>query len=136
MSEYHAAIGLAELDGWDEKQAMLHRTARDFRLAAEKHGVPKSQLVTWPTVASCYAFFMAEHATQANATVERLAAAQIESRRWYGLGLHRHAAYHHAVRAGTFATTEQIGARLIGLPVHFGMASALVDRVCSVLLPR
>src|SRR4029078_4749782 len=34
MSEYHAAIGLAELDGWDEKRRAILRAAEAYRCAA------------------------------------------------------------------------------------------------------
>jgi dTDP-4-amino-4,6-dideoxygalactose transaminase len=135
LSEYHAAVGLAELDGWAHKQAQLHQTAQAFAHMAAQYGLER-QLVHWPEVASCYAFFLADNAADADAATASLARQGVASRRWYNAGLHQHAAYQDAVRANTLACTEQIGQQLIGLPLHFDMPASALQQIGQALAQR
>lgn len=132
ISEYHAAIGLAELDGWPAKQAQLHQTARQYRHIASQYRLGRN-FITWPDVAACYAFVEARDAADADRLIGHLAAQGIETRRWYHTGLHQHPAYASAPHAGPLACTEDIGQRLIGLPLHFAMTESAMHRVLRSL---
>jgi len=130
LSEYHAAVGLAELDDWTVKKAQLHQTARQYKQIASQYSLAH-RLVTWPDVAACYAFVEARDAQDAHQLIERLARHGIETRRWYHTGLHHHPAYSNATHARPLICTEDIGKRLIGLPLHFAMAEPAMHRILA-----
>jgi dTDP-4-amino-4,6-dideoxygalactose transaminase len=114
MSEYHAAVGLAGLDGWDTARANLLRTAATYRNEAEMAGL-KHRIITAPEIASYYTLFIAEHEEHADAVCETLDRELIEHRAWYGRGLHQEPAF--AVSAcDPLPNTVEIASRLIGLP--------------------
>src|SRR5262249_23402697 len=54
MSEYHAAIGLAELHGWDEKRVAYARVSDHYRDCASRLGLG-ARLIIPPLLAWCYA---------------------------------------------------------------------------------
>lgn len=129
MSEYHAAVGLAELDGWSVKRADLNRVAARYRAAVKTRGL---RLHTAPEVGSCYALFEAENAAQAQAAQTSLQDGGIDYRLWYGLGLHRER-YFHAHSRDALPAVEALAPRLIGLPVAPDLADDAVDRIVEAL---
>jgi dTDP-4-amino-4,6-dideoxygalactose transaminase len=114
-SEYHAAIGLAELDAWPAKRAALLRVAATYRLEFDKVHLD-SRLITAPDVASCYVIFRCENVAEAESIVLCMTAELIESRFWYGRGLHRQAYFSSRVHKTCFVT-DDLAPRLIALPV-------------------
>lgn len=115
MSEYHAAVGLAELDGWDAKRRSFAHVAATYAREAERHGIA-DRIVIAPAVASCYVLFVALDAVEAAAVRTALDGARIEHRLWYGGGLHREPAFSTALRDDDLGRTERIAAVIIGLP--------------------
>jgi dTDP-4-amino-4,6-dideoxygalactose transaminase len=130
MSEYHAAVGHAELDGWAGKRAEMHAVASAYRerlaaagLAERFHGAPR--------IGSNYALF---DAGSDAARIERaLDAADIGWRRWYGDGLHRQEHFTGAPR-DALPVTESVATRLLGIPTAPDLTPAHVDRVVAALL--
>jgi dTDP-4-amino-4,6-dideoxygalactose transaminase len=131
MSEYHAAVGLAELDGWPEKHAALDRVAMAYRRLARSAGVG-SRLVVSPQVAGCYALFRCSDDAEAAEVVRSLSSSQIESRFWYGQGLHRQPYYADASR-DTLSVTETIAPLMIALPIAPDLPETAIRRVVSAL---
>ena len=86
MSEYHAAVGLAELDGWVRKRARLRHVADRYRQAAATRGL---RVHTAPAISSCYVLLEAATQVQAHAVQASLRERGIDYRLWYGTGLHR-----------------------------------------------
>ncbi len=114
MSEYHAAVGLAELDGWAEKRAAYARVYDRYRECARRHGVG-DRLVVAPLIASCYALYEAATAEEAQAVGAALTGAGVEHRYWYGLGLPREP-YFADVPRDALPGVESLAHRLIGIP--------------------
>lgn len=128
MSEYHAAVGLAELDSWDAKRAALLAVAGVYRSAAAR-GL---RFHTAPMLGSNHVLFEAvdrEHAIAAQADLER---GGIDHRFWYGPGLHRHP-YFHGVSRDPLPQVEQLAPRLLGLPMAHDLAPEVVERIVSTL---
>ena len=82
MSEYHAAVGLAELDGWLAKRASCGSGGRVS--TTNGSGWSWRPLLVAPEVAGCYALFRCADPAESAAIVEALAAWNIETRLWYG----------------------------------------------------
>jgi len=131
MSEYHAAVGLAELDGWPAKRSAFIRVAETYHRAAVLHGLGKRILVQRKS-ASSYALYFAESADAAWEASARLRSARLGFRLWYGVGVHREPAYRE-MRADPLPVTEDVAGRLIGLPVWVDMDDSTVNNVVAAL---
>jgi dTDP-4-amino-4,6-dideoxygalactose transaminase len=127
MSEYHAALGLAALDGWADTQRALHAVADGYRAAFDAHGL-SSRLAAMPQVAGCYAFFRSADPVEATRIVDAMADANIETRFWYGSGLH-HQPYFRDRSRDELAVTDALAPCLIALPVAVDLSSRAIGRV-------
>jgi dTDP-4-amino-4,6-dideoxygalactose transaminase/SAM-dependent methyltransferase len=127
MSEYHAAVGLAELDVWKEK-------LRDFASVAERYQRRMAEvgLSEWlwsmPDVAPNYVLLDCQSVAIAESVQGSLARSGIDSRLWYGRGLHHHS-YLVDVPRGNLAVTESLAPRVIGLPVAPDLSEDSIERV-------
>ncbi|MGA8535053.1 MAG: DegT/DnrJ/EryC1/StrS family aminotransferase [Candidatus Tumulicola sp.] len=131
MSEYHAAVGLAELDGWREKLAAFNRVAEWYRKHAEDLGIEQHVVVT-PEISACYALFRANDAAQAEAVTAALESDLIDSRWWYGRGLH-HQTYFEKAPRSELGVTEDLALRLLGLPLACDIEEESIARIVTRL---
>jgi dTDP-4-amino-4,6-dideoxygalactose transaminase len=131
LSEYHAALGLAELDGWEGKREGFRGVATAYRSALAAEGIA-DRLVATPDIALNYVLFHADDAGHAQRACERLDAAGLEYRFWYGLGLHRQGYY-----AGTphlpQPATDALAACLLGLPTAPDLDAGVAARAAAAL---
>jgi len=132
MSEYHAAVGLAELDGWREKRHALHEVADRYRTRLAAAGV-LDRFRGAPEVAGCYALFEAEHALQSHRLQDHLQRAGVEFRLWYGGGLNRQR-YFEDVAQDTLDVTGELSPRVVGLPTAPDLEERVIDQVVSVIV--
>jgi dTDP-4-amino-4,6-dideoxygalactose transaminase len=102
-----------------------------YRTAASDYGL-RDRIVVAPRVASCYALFMATDGAEADAVEIGLRAAAIESRRWYGTGLHREAHFRHRARFRLPGTTS-VASRLLGLPMAPDLPRRTIDRIVAAI---
>lgn len=131
MSEYHAAVGLAELDGWGTKAAGFSRVAETYRRLSERCGLA-GRIVAAPEIGSCYALFESDSAEEVAAVERMLRDARIGCRFWYGLGLHREPYLSRAPR-DSLPNTEHVAGRLIGLPVAPDLSDVDIGRVVNAI---
>jgi dTDP-4-amino-4,6-dideoxygalactose transaminase len=131
MSEYHAAVGLAELDGWKYKCRSFQTVVSAYRERFARAALG-STLVSAPSIASCYALVELETESAAVRTRECLDKANIEHRAWYGPGVHRQDHYAD-VPGNHLPATEGLTARVIGLPMACDLPMDVLDRVISTL---
>jgi len=129
MSEYHAAIGLAELDGWPEKRANFRRVAEAYQQSAAARGV---RIHVAPEVSSCYALFEAASDEEARSAQTSLAQQRIDYRLWYGRGLHQEP-YFKRVECDSLPSVEALAPRLIGLPIAPDLPKSTVQRIVAAL---
>jgi dTDP-4-amino-4,6-dideoxygalactose transaminase len=132
LSEYHAAIGLAELDGWDAKHAELTRVATTYRERLSDAGLG-DRLTAAPEIASCYVLFRAEDLAERRRVHEALAAASIDSRMWYGAGLQHETYYRRVRREATLDATEALAPTLLGLPVAPDLETTEIELVVRTI---
>jgi dTDP-4-amino-4,6-dideoxygalactose transaminase len=130
MSEYHAAVGLAELDSWPSKIAALRAVADHYR-----HRLGESKLMERfygsPDVAGCYALFLCSKQEVAHGR-EVLERQGIDYRLWYGEGLHRQPHLADLPR-DPLRVTDELAPRLLGLPMALDLSEAAVGRVVDGL---
>ena len=127
MSEYHAAIGLAELDSWDEKLARLQCIVDAYRLHRDAAGC-LGGLVTAPDVSLSYVLYRCADTHHAERTAASLRKALIEYRFWYNQGLHSNAYFAHCSR-DRLCTTARLAATIIGLPMSMDLGGREFDRI-------
>jgi dTDP-4-amino-4,6-dideoxygalactose transaminase len=115
MSEYHAAVGLAELDRLELKwrrsekwPTIIGQLMREEKLSDSFFG--------WPETSSNYALFLCRSSREVAAVEASLDHSGIDFRLWYGTGLRRHS-YYREVARDELPNTESLAPRLIGLPV-------------------
>lgn len=131
LSEYHAAVGLAELDGWSDKQEAVRRVSESYARAFDDAGV-RSQLVVWPDVASCYTLLACADGEDATSVAAALAAASIDYRFWYAGGVQKNT--HFAdVTHEPLPVTEQLAARLVGLPAAIDLDEPAIARIAHAV---
>lgn len=131
MSEYHAAVGLAELDSWRHKLAGFARAAGFYRASATKRGFGH-RIVTAPRIASCYALFVAATAEEAIAVELALQTDGLDCRRWYGTGL-QDEPYFRSAPHGQLPVTRSLGPRILGLPMAPDLTAEDVERIVTAV---
>lgn len=134
MSEYNAAVGLAELDDWQAKQAALSNVMDLYREAAE--AVQLAHLFyTHPSISLCYSLLLCKAPSEAQAVQRSLDLNDIDSRQWYGTGVQGHS-YFSALPRDRLHVAADILPRLIGLPVAPDLTAGEVQRVINAVRPE
>jgi dTDP-4-amino-4,6-dideoxygalactose transaminase len=131
MSEYHAAVGLAELDGWAAKRSAFEATAHAFRIRLDSAGL-RDHLVSAPTIAGCYVLFRCSSIEESARVQENLTRSHIEFRFWYGNGLIAQSHFQHLLR-DPLSVTTRIAPLLVGLPVATDLPGGAIDRIATAL---
>lgn len=127
MSEYHAAVGLAELDGWTAKCRDFGQVSTHYNAQAATCGLG-SRLLTAPKVCSSYVLLHCFSNEESTNVQLRLEYENIEFRFWYGGGLHHHAYFSNAPR-GPLDATDRLASRIIGLPMAPDLDPTVIGRI-------
>ncbi len=127
LSEYHAAIGLAELERWSAKQEATARVLNLYRERFDRLGLA-DHLVCGPEVASPYVLFQARTQPEANDVAASLEGDGISHRLWYGEGLQKHTQY-AGCSSDPLPVTEELASRLLGLPFAVDLDEPAVERI-------
>ena len=131
LSEYHAAVGLAELDGWKPKRAGFIRVAQNYLEAAKTAGLA-GRVIADSERANPYVVYLARSAEEAETVRARLTGRGIDTRLWYGLGLHRQPNYAECPSEDLPATNE-IAPCIVGLPVAVDLPDTQIRRIIAAI---
>jgi dTDP-4-amino-4,6-dideoxygalactose transaminase len=131
MSEYHAAVGLAEFDGWTAKQAAMNEVVRLYREELSNKAL-LSRFIASPDISGCYALFFCRSSNEAAKVQNELRRSEIDSRLWYGAGLH-HQSHFSDRPQDDLKVTENISQRLVGLPTAPDLTQADIQRVAAAI---
>jgi dTDP-4-amino-4,6-dideoxygalactose transaminase len=136
ISEYTAAVGLAELDGWSHKRAAWARVAEDYiRIAAEDASLGEVQLIPnhkpgqW---ISSYMHAQFKDSAQRDDAKARLDKNLIETRQWWNQGIHREPGYGKYPRT-SMPNTDCIASVTLGLPCHTGLETTNIKKILTEL---
>ena len=127
MSEYHAAVGLAELDQWDAKREAFRSVVHTYLRHAAEAGL-EGRLIAAPDICSSYVLFRCDDVGQAGRVQAALAANRIEFRLWYGQGLHQQTHFSQ-LPSDALPVTAQLAPCLLGLPMATDLADASIVRI-------
>jgi dTDP-4-amino-4,6-dideoxygalactose transaminase len=132
LSEYAAAIGLAGLDEWTTRRAAFQTAALRYREnLADTPGaaLPEGWGQDWLST-TCVVRLKDPAATAP--VLDALHAASVETRAWWGRGMHTHRAFAGYPRLA-LPTTERLAATVLGLPFFIDMTAEEIDTVCAAL---
>ena len=132
MSEYAAAIGLAALDSWNTIRTDFARVAAAYAEAFSNQPNAMVQDGFGERWVSSTAIVACEEAG-AEAVARELTAHQIGTRRWWGGGLHRHAAFKKFPVSQT-RNTDRLVRSVIGLPCWRDLPNEKIREICDVVL--
>lgn len=132
LSEYAAAIGLAGLDEWDQRRAAFQAAAMRYRenlsgLAGVT--LPEGWGPDWIST-TCVVTLGDPAATPP--ALDALHGAGVETRAWWGRGMHTHRAFQALPRL-PLPTTERLAQTVLGLPFFIDMTRDEIDQVCAAL---
>ena len=132
LSEYAAAIGLAGLDEWANRRAAFQTAA--LRYAERLKGLPGVSLPAgWgPQWVSSTCVLTLDDPAATAPVLGALGAARVETRAWWGRGMHTHRAFANLPRL-PLPTTERLADTVIGLPFYIDMQAEEIDRVCAAV---
>lgn len=131
MSEYHAAVALANLDVWPETRRQHLHITEQYRQRIERlEGVTLQPGYGTGWVSSTTNVMLPPNG--AISVARRLLTTGIETRSWWGQGCHMQAAFQDCPRMA-LPVTEDLASRVLGLPHFAGMREEDVDRVAEEL---
>lgn len=117
LSEYHAAVGLASLHGWQAQADTRHQVFLQYRQTLQQ---ACGDALIWqqgPAPAAPTTFSVRLGSSRRRSQLEHLCAiSKISTRRWYQPLLHQHAAKVGPIVHLPTPTAEAVSADLIGLP--------------------
>jgi dTDP-4-amino-4,6-dideoxygalactose transaminase/SAM-dependent methyltransferase len=131
MSEFHAAVGLAEFDSWADKRAAFANVVDCYRQKMQATSLERS-FVGAPDVGLSYALLRCHDSDAAERAQGAMALAGVGSRLWYGLGLHRQA-WFATVVAEPLPATDALAPCIIGLPYAPDLEEDHVDIVVDAI---
>lgn len=132
LSEYAAAIGLAGLDEWATRRTSFQAVAQRYRQnLADIPGaaLPDRWGEDWLST-TCVVHL--DNPATTMPVLEALHAAGVETRAWWGRGMHTHRAFADYPRTA-LPMTERLAQTVLGLPFFIDMTAEEVDTVCMVL---
>jgi dTDP-4-amino-4,6-dideoxygalactose transaminase len=132
LSEYAAAVGLAALDTWDATRADFARVAAAYGEAfrgESKVMIQEGFGRRW--VSSTVVIALAQ--AGAESVGRELAANGIGTRRWWGGGLHRHAAFEKLPRGRT-ENADELAESVIGLPCWRDLPNDEIRKVSDIVI--
>jgi dTDP-4-amino-4,6-dideoxygalactose transaminase len=132
LSEYHAAVGHAALDEWDQSRAEWSNAANEYRRALRGTNAVRLQQGfggTWIS-STCLLNFGRPAADQ----IERsLTDRGIDTRRWWGHGAHAHPATASFPRT-PMPVTDALARSTLGVPFYRDIGAAEISAVTEVVL--
>ena len=135
MSEYAAAVGQAQLDRWPELLTRRQATWLKYRSALDALAGVQVQagLDQHPP-----AVVSVNLPVDASPAASALAAAGIETRRWYLPPLYHHPSFASMDRVGphggtSLPVTEHLARHLLGLPFHTRLSDYDIETIAGAL---
>lgn len=131
LSEYAAALGLAGLDEWGPCRAAFQGVALRYRrnLADLPASLPRGWGPDWISTTCVVGL---DDPASLVPVLDALHGASVETRAWWGHGMHLHRAFAGYPRLH-LPNTEHLAATVLGLPFYIDMTDDEVDAVCGAL---
>ena len=134
LSEYHAAIGLANLERWpalaQARIALFERYSAEIGRIA---GLNTRWQATPPGLTRTLLCFRVASSGMREAIELACRTANIETRRWYLPLIQQHDGFTELPRAGHIPCAFEVAQDLVGLPFHNHFNEGAITRICSAV---
>lgn len=130
LSEYHAAVGLAMLDEWNQRRGKLATLTEKYMRALANISNVKLSPSYGSGWISCYC--NVEVNGSGRTIIDRLNSEGIETRRWWQSGVHVQRAYRDFPR-DSLPVTDELAKRVFGLPFFHDLTDEQLVTVSSGL---
>ncbi len=127
LSEYHAAVALAAIERWPQDRGHIMALTRKLAETLPQTAGWRGEV----TRAFAANTLNLEFPSGWQAAEARFAAAAIETRRWWGGGLHRHPAFRHCPHL-PMPETDRRADLTLGLPFHGDLDGVALRRIADV----
>ncbi|WP_299690707.1 DegT/DnrJ/EryC1/StrS family aminotransferase [uncultured Tateyamaria sp.] len=131
MSEYHACVGMAELDRWAHKQTRYEAMATTYRNAFRTVGLA-DRIHVGGEVSAVYALCHCPDAMSAETLRMALAYDGYETRFWYGAGLHAEQGFGPYTH-DPMPNTDTLASQLVGLPAYLDLPDAEMEQIAATV---
>jgi dTDP-4-amino-4,6-dideoxygalactose transaminase len=135
LSEYHAAVGLASLDGWEERRAEFMAVGQRLRAMLEPLGCRFQDGFAERWVSSTCVLRLPA-GRRAGDVALALGLAGVSTRQWWGEGCQANPAFAHCPRMTgeeALTATARLAESTIGLPFYCDMSEADFAHVAAAL---
>ena len=134
LSEYQAAVGLASLDQWGST-----REAWSVRFKKLSEGLHEGNIAVQPAISEGYVtstlIALLENGEAKISLERRLQAAGIDSRDWWGAGVHNMPTFQNSIiRNIALPVTEDLACRTIGLPMFIDLSDQEIGRILQAVV--
>lgn len=132
LSEYAAAVGLAALNEWPARRAAFQGVALRYRenLAGTPGlWLPPGWGETW---CSTTCVVRLPDSSRLMPVLQSLHGAGVETRAWWGRGMHVQPAFADCPRLA-LPTTARLAETILGLPCYIDMTADEIDTVCAAI---
>jgi len=133
LSEYQAAIGLASLDNWVSDRSQWDATSNQILEILKQRDLHAQPALHQNQLSStCIVKF--ENASDRNRTEQVLSTHQIETRRWWGDGLHNMPGFSAFSSINPLTITRELSRTTLGIPFFRDLDSIAINTIASLLL--
>lgn len=132
LSEYHAAVGLASMDCYGDTVGRFKRIAQQYRSTLHARGYAELQEGFGESWIGSVCVVRFRHRDQ-QAIAKSLSTKGIDSRAWWGDGIHNQSAFQNLKRFDV-STTDRLSKETLGLPFFVDMTCSEVDAVAEQVI--
>lgn len=143
LSEYHAAVGLAQWQRWPQMKRQRQQLRRHYERLFQRYGLIERLQTQGDAERHLHNILplCLPPGDKIEALMGFLQQSGIETRRWYCPPLSRQPAFANCERLNPWAegaaaalpVTEQLAARLLGVPFYPGLSHTQIERICAQL---
>lgn len=127
ISEYSGAVGLASLDNWQSTRTGWEVITHEYTKLLEIVGIKHMLSSEWVT-STCNVLLP----LQADVVADKLAAAGIMTRKWWGNGCHQQSAL-KKYPCDYLVNTEYLGKSVLGLPFNIDMKNTDINKIVTTI---
>ena len=131
LSEYHAAVGHAALDEWQDARAEWLAVAARYRAALADSSVARLQEGFGDSWVSSVCVLHLRR-TDADRLEQHMSGLAIETRRWWGHGAHAHFSMAPCPRA-PLPVSEELSRSTLAIPMFRDLKTVDIDRVIAAV---
>ena len=133
LSEYHAAVALASLDGWDGRRVQWMSVGARLCAALAPHSIALQDGFAARWIASMCMVRLPAGVRAADAAMA-LGLSGVATRAWWGMGCHTSPAFEHYPRRASatgdvLATTAMLADSTLGIPFFTDLSDAEIARI-------